>query len=170
MMMRVRNSSFARGRVHDRDLQVAVCLLAAATLCVVIPVADTSAAEHDPYHLHIVIGGTAVQRAEAMARHLHGGRSVATHRPDAAPAAEPGLCGAPDGPDAAGPRVFSVLPSVSLGAMVLSAAGLSSAVPEAPCAFVAACTSSRLAALPRLPFHQTILSVPDPPPREISPT
>jgi hypothetical protein len=157
-----------RGRCRERRTSVAVCLLTAALLRVVLPAVDTRAIEHDPYHLHVVIGGTPVQRAEAMARHRQHGHGAGSHR-GIASVAQSGLCGWPDDPDGRRPRVLSVVPSAAWGTTVLSAAGLSIAVPESPREPTITWPAGRLAATPETLPLRIFLSVPDPPPRGTGP-
>jgi hypothetical protein len=146
-------------------------LVLAAVVRLVVSVADPGTVERDPYHLHLVIGGTPAQRADALAHHRHHGHDR-LHRPaeplgrDGADAARP-RGEPPGGPDA--PRVVSLFPGSVPGAMVLSAAGL--ALATAAAANPTAPPMTGQVARPERPrVARVVLPVPDPPPRADLPT
>ncbi|MDR7521633.1 MAG: hypothetical protein QN168_04125 [Armatimonadota bacterium] len=133
----------------------------------ILPIANTQAVERDPYHLHLVIGGTPAQRAEALAHHRHHDHD----RPHGS-AGHPGRHWTGGGQtqrmaqgDPQVPRVVSVLPGTASGAMVLSTTGLSVATVAAPAGPPAPRATGQIAGLAPPRVARVAIPVPDPPPR-----
>lgn len=154
------------GRGGPSPVVAAVAVLA-TVLRLVLPIADTRVVERDPYHLHLVIGGTPAQRAEALAHHRHHGHE----RPRGSvgglgrKGSRPPRTVGETREDRRAPRVVSVLPGTAPGAVVHSATGLVVATAAAP----ARPTGPRATGLVTRPASQRVmheaLPVPDPPPR-----
>lgn len=114
--------------------------------------------ERDPLHLHVVIGGTRIEQARALAAHFRGS---AADRPAPSQDKTHEFCSAGHaavanvlsirGGEPTGTRVFSVSGAIATG----SAAALRPAVPPA----------IRFSMQPELPARILTPSVPDPPPR-----
>jgi hypothetical protein len=124
-----------------------VPMLAALALRTAFPLLGDHALSLDPFHVHVVIGGTPEQRAKALlTHHHHRFMSAGCHREetDAWPASGHGA------------TVLSVSASTAVGASVLSTAGLGIAGPAIPWALTCS-PGSRL-----LPVSQ-------PTPRRLSP-
>lgn len=120
-----------------------------------------STAGHDPYHAHIVVGGTPAARARALARHLLREREGTDN---GEPPAAPGVVGGVMFP---GVRVISIRGTDSGGPAVLSVQGSGTAalagIPQIPAPVrawrVVTHRSSRVL--------ETSVPAPDPPPRRV---
>jgi hypothetical protein len=144
---------------------VAAWLVLGAVVRLVAPVADPRAVERDPYHLHLVIGGTPAQRAGALAHHRHHGhdspRCIAELGRDGADATRPDdeVVGGSEGP-----RVVSLFPGATPGTMILGTAGLALATAAASTPTAPRMTGA-VARPATLRLARAALPVPDPPPR-----
>lgn len=137
----------------------AACL---GVLCMMLPglFAFPTSAGQDPYHIHIVVGGTRADRARALASHLLRERKGID---DAEPPTAPSTLGR----TGSGVRVFSLRGNDDGGPAVLSlesgGAILQAAVPQVP----VPSQTDRYIASPLLGVPQTALATPDPPPRPV---
>jgi hypothetical protein len=120
-----------------------------------------TSAGQDPYHLHLVIGGTPASRALALVSHL---RRERERIDDMEPLTVPTAAGARGGPDV---RVFSLRGNDDSGSAVLSLeSGGAALQATSPTIAVPSQTAWSLAC-PPVGVPQTALATPDPPPRRV---
>lgn len=145
---------------HSRTIAPTIGLLGAGLFVAVTLLSPLhpQLAERDPLHLHVVMGGTSVEQARALAAHLRGS---ADSRPGVFQDRTHELCSESHVPEAhvhcirggepTSTSVFSMSGAVAAG-------GAAAFVPPAPQAV-------RLGMRPELPARIFTPSVPDPPPR-----
>jgi len=124
----------------------------------VLPLLDPHALEGDPYHEHIIVGGSSTDQARALAAHLrHFAGPVLQHSGGTE------TTGCNEHSSSAGARVLSIRGDSGTGSSVI---GLGNAVAMEEHTAVPIAPSARLAVI--LISACTLgvtLSVPDPPPR-----
>ncbi len=144
------------------EVATALRILGSTFLCaaLLLPLLDSHALEGDPYHEHIIVGGSPADQARALAEHL---RHFSVPWPQDAP--RPLATGCDDYPGNARPRVFAVHGGSAAGSSVI---GLGNAAAMEGQLVVPVPPSVRLAVIPSPanPFD-VILPVPDPPPRDL---
>jgi hypothetical protein len=124
-------------------------ILAAVAGRLLVSLVGPAAADLDPYHTHVTVGGTPRQQAEALARHRH------DHVQDAAPDHDH---------EVAAVQVLSITAGPPAGVLVVGLTGVAAATVTG--IEVAAPKPSDAIAVPA-PFFPTSLprTVPEPPPR-----
>lgn len=133
--------------------------VAGLVVMLVLPLLGFSVAEADPYHEHILVGGTAAERLSALTHHLY--HHVASPW---SPTRSPQTAGGDLAAITGGSCVVSVLSSNAAGAAVfaLGGAGLVGAgrcvAPDPPLA-------GRVVMAPFALWWEVTLLTPDPPPR-----
>ena len=141
---------------RQRPVQGAAILIVCAAL--VLPLLDPHALEGDPYHEHVIVGGSPTDQARALAAHLrHFARPVLQH------SVGTGATGCNDHSSHAGARVLSIRGDSGTGSSVI---GLGNAVAMEARTAVPIAPSARLAVIYfSANTLDVILPVPDPPPR-----
>ena len=141
---------------RQRPVQGTAILIVCAAL--VLPLLDPHALEGDPYHEHIIVGGSPTDQARALAAHLrHFAGAVLQHSGGTA------TTGCNDHSGNAGARVLSIHGDGAAGSSVI---GLGNAVAMEERAAVPIAPSARLAVTHfSASTLGVILPVPDPPPR-----
>ena len=119
-----------------------------------------TSAGQDPYHFHLVIGGTPASRAQALVSHFLRQREGID---DAGPPG-PSAAGARGLPDV---RVFSLRGNDDSGAAVLSLESSGAALQATAPQILVPDHAVWFLACPLLGVPQTALATPDPPPRRI---
>ncbi len=135
-----------------------ICGLALLAVALVLPLLDPHALEGDPYHEHIVVGGSPVDQARALAAHLHH-RSVPL-RHESSNRVVTGSCASPSTDNV---QVVSVHSGSAAGSAVI---GFPNTIAAAGHSGAPIPTLTSPVVVPS-PLHtlEIILLVPDPPPR-----
>jgi hypothetical protein len=140
--------------------QTVSCLLVLAiALPVSVRASDPQAVLRDPYHLHLVVGGTVEQRQQALAHHRHSRDGSHTHPAGSRPRHTPG--GRSDDV-----RVFSVAGAASHPAVASVDAPAPAAAARSHVPYVPGSVRLARAATRALPIRPN-LPVPEPPPRAL---
>jgi hypothetical protein len=134
--------------------------VAGLVVTLVLPLLGFSMAEADPYHEHIMVGGTAAEQLHTLAQHLyHRGTAqrppaASVHTGSVDPAA------VTDYPS----RMVSVLSSGAVGAAVFALGG-PVLVEAGRCLVLAPAAAGRVVMTPSTSWRTFILPLLDPPPR-----
>jgi hypothetical protein len=125
----------------------------------VLPLLGFSVPEADPYHEHILVGGTSPEQLSALTYHLY--HHLASPWP---PTRHPESAGRDPAAVTGGPCVVSVLNSTAVGTAVL-ALGSAGLVGAGRCIAPDPTLAGRVVMTPFAFWWEVILLTPDPPPR-----
>jgi hypothetical protein len=133
--------------------------VAGLVVTLVLPLLGFSMAEADPYHEHIMVGGTAAEQLHTLAQHLY--HRWATQRPPAA-SVHTGSVDPATVTDSS--RVVSVLSNGTTGAAVFALGG-PVLVGAGRCLVLAPARAGRVVLTPSASCRTVVLPLPNPPPR-----